>query len=82
MLRFSSCALVVEWMRGGMSPEDATHKIIARIANFFPNFIGGIIAIDKAGRIGAAAYGWTMTYSVCNQTGLFVFDTSWNAQPS
>ena len=73
MLRFSSCALVVEWMRDGMSPQDATHKIIARIAKFFPNFIGGIIAIDKTGRVGAAAYGWTMTYSMYNSSGLFVF---------
>ncbi len=88
--RFSSCALVVEWMRGGMSPQAATTKIITRISKYFPSFIGGehvcfpvffvlirfakgIIAIDKAGQVGAAAYGWTMTYSLYNSSGLHVF---------
>jgi N4-(beta-N-acetylglucosaminyl)-L-asparaginase len=73
MLRFSPCALVVEWMRQGMSPKAATAKIIARIAKYFPNFVGGIIAINKDGEFGAAAYGWTMTYSVANATGVYVF---------
>lgn len=73
MLRFSSCALVLEWMRDGMSPEAATKKIISRIAKYFPNFVGGIIAANKDGDVGAAAWGWTMTYSLVNSSGLFVF---------
>lgn len=77
MLRFSPCALVVEWMRGGMHPADATKKIITRIASFFPTgFVGGIVAVDTKGRIGAAAYGWTMTYSIVNSTGLYVLSVS------
>jgi N4-(beta-N-acetylglucosaminyl)-L-asparaginase len=72
MLRFSSCALVVEWMRLGMSPQDATNKIIARIARFFPSFVGGIFAVNKDGVVGASAYGWVMNYTIRNETGLYV----------
>ena len=76
MLRFSSCALVMEWMRQGTSPRDACVKMIQRIVRYFPDFVGGIVAVNSEGQVGASAYGWTMSYTLYNETGLYVSSVS------
>lgn len=76
MMRFGPCAIVVEWMRQGVSPQVACQNMIARIARYYPKFVGGMIAINLAGQVGAAAYGWTMNYTVTNSTGVHVFQVS------
>jgi len=53
-------------MRGGMSPQAATEDSIRRIAKKYPNFVGGLIALNKQGDYGAAGWGWTLQYSVRN----------------
>lgn len=58
MMRFLPAFLVVELMRGGATPEDATATAIARIGQHYPSFGGALIAIDKHGNIGAACYGY------------------------
>ncbi|XP_060532214.1 N(4)-(Beta-N-acetylglucosaminyl)-L-asparaginase-like [Cylas formicarius] len=57
MMRFLPSFLAVEQMRLGRSPSKAAKISISRIAARFPNFFGGIIAVDKKGNIGAACNG-------------------------
>jgi isoaspartyl peptidase/L-asparaginase-like protein (Ntn-hydrolase superfamily) len=51
-------------MRSGTSPQQATEDSIRRIAKFYPNFQGGIIAVNKTGHFGGACHGFQMEYSV------------------
>ncbi len=60
MSRFAGCAIIVEWMRGGMDPQTAAARMVARMARFYPKFVGGMVAINRAGIVGAAAHNWTM----------------------
>lgn len=58
------CAIqVVESMRRGFSPTEAAEDAVRRIARRYPSYVGALIAVDKEGRIGAAAHGWTFKYS-------------------
>ena len=43
---------IVESMRGGMSPEAAADDAIRRIAKYYPDFEGAVIAVHKDGRYG------------------------------
>jgi N4-(beta-N-acetylglucosaminyl)-L-asparaginase len=64
MMRFLPCFAVVESMRNGASPKDATEAALRRIAKYYPTFQGALIAINTKGEHSAAGYGWTFQYSV------------------
>lgn len=58
--------LAVEEMRRGATPVEAAKTAIRRIAEHYPHFIGGVIALNKDGQFGAA----------CNGIPLFPFYVS------
>jgi len=61
---------VVELMRQGKSPFEATREAIIRIKKFYPNFFGGIIATTIEGNFGAACSGMEeFHYSVAKFSG-------------
>ena len=39
-------------MRLGLSPADATRKVIERIAKYYPSFSGAVIAVTMSGEYG------------------------------
>ncbi len=64
MMRFLPCFLVVERMRQGVHPTAACEEAIGRIYRAYPDFVGALVAVNKRGQHGAAAYGWDFSYSV------------------
>ncbi|XP_068703564.1 N(4)-(Beta-N-acetylglucosaminyl)-L-asparaginase-like isoform X2 [Montipora capricornis] len=57
----------VELMRQGKSPTEAASLALKKIAKYYPKYNGALVAVNKQGEFGAAAYGWTyFKYSVCN----------------
>jgi N4-(beta-N-acetylglucosaminyl)-L-asparaginase len=54
MMRFAPSKGVVELMRMGVDPQTACNTAIAQIGKFYPQFSGAIVAVSKAGKIGAA----------------------------
>lgn len=66
MMRFLPTYQTVENMRHGMSPSDAANDAVRRIRRVYPDFKGGIVAVNKKGQFGGACNGWTFTYSVRN----------------
>jgi N4-(beta-N-acetylglucosaminyl)-L-asparaginase len=77
-----SCAMIVEFMRQGMSPKDAGMEILRRIqantvesrllnARGLPNFDVRFFILDKAGNYaGVAMYGdRESAFSVCDENG-------------
>jgi N4-(beta-N-acetylglucosaminyl)-L-asparaginase len=64
LMRFLPCVHILEYMRQGMSPTLACETALRKIPPFYPNFQGAVLAVNTAGQYGAAAYGWTFTYSV------------------
>lgn len=63
MLRFLPCYQAVENMRRGMDPQEAAEDVVRRMTSKFPEISSGIVVVDKEGRHGGAASGWTFTYS-------------------
>ncbi|CAO1399585.1 unnamed protein product [Diamesa serratosioi] len=57
MMRFLPSFLAVEYLRQNLSPHEAGERALMRIANYYPNFVGGIIVTDKNGNYGAACHG-------------------------
>ncbi|XP_048506929.1 putative N(4)-(beta-N-acetylglucosaminyl)-L-asparaginase GD10667 isoform X2 [Athalia rosae] len=57
MMRFLPSFLAVEEMRRGSSPGAAAETAIRRIAQHYPMFSGGVIALNKQGAYGAACNG-------------------------
>lgn len=57
MMRFLPTYLMVELMRMGKSPKYAATEAITRIANYYPNFSGALIAVRKDGTFYAACHG-------------------------
>jgi len=55
-------------MRRGMSVTAAAEDAIRRIAKRYPKYVGAVVAVDMAGRVGAACHGWTFKYSVRDAT--------------
>ena len=39
-------------MRNGMKPSEAAYDAMKRIAKYYPNFVGALVAIDKYGNHG------------------------------
>ncbi|CAF3402576.1 unnamed protein product [Rotaria socialis] len=68
MQRFVPSYHVVQLMRQGTAPDEACSDAIARIAKFYPNFTGAVLALGKDGRHGAACHGMnSFPYSVMQQ---------------
>ncbi|KAG6429248.1 hypothetical protein SASPL_107293 [Salvia splendens] len=61
MMRFLPCYQVVESLRLGMEPKLAAEDAIARK---YPDFVGGVFAVDKNGIHAGACHGWIFQYSV------------------
>ncbi len=67
VIRSAGCAMVVEAMRNGMSPQEACLEIVDRIAKKERNVKDlqvGFIAINKAGEIGAYSLHGGFNYAV------------------
>ena len=67
-LRFLPCYQVVENMRNGMSPQDASENAMRRMMSFYPTFQGALVAVNMYGQHGGACTGWTFQYSVMDET--------------
>ncbi|KAG5666660.1 hypothetical protein PVAND_014675 [Polypedilum vanderplanki] len=57
LMRFLPSMLAVEFMRNGMTPDEAGRKALARISHHYPKFVGAIVVVDKNGNYGAACHG-------------------------
>jgi isoaspartyl peptidase/L-asparaginase-like protein (Ntn-hydrolase superfamily) len=57
LMRFLPSFLAVEFMRNGAKPDVAGEKALMRIVHYYPNFMGGIVVVDKDGNYGAACHG-------------------------
>jgi len=57
MQRFVPSYNAVQLMRQGAAPDEACLDGIKRIARFYPNFTGAVVALDRNGRYGAACHG-------------------------
>lgn len=44
--------VAVEYMRQGKSPTEAAQLAMARITKYYPDFSGGLVAVNKAGEYG------------------------------
>ncbi|XP_062502987.1 N(4)-(Beta-N-acetylglucosaminyl)-L-asparaginase-like [Corticium candelabrum] len=64
MMRFLPTYQIVESMRLGVSPQQASENTIRRIMKYYPDFSGGVIAVNKTGHFGGACHGFQMRYSV------------------
>jgi len=64
MMRFLPCYQVVENMRNGMSPKDATEEAMQRIRRKHPIFLGSLVALNTAGEYGGASNGWPFYFAV------------------
>ncbi|KAL2020293.1 hypothetical protein VTK56DRAFT_8521 [Thermocarpiscus australiensis] len=63
MMRFLPCYQAVENLRRGMSPRKAAEDAVRRMLRKYPNISSGIVVMNRKGEHGAAASGWTFTYS-------------------
>ncbi|GJP48155.1 hypothetical protein CLOM_g7432 [Closterium sp. NIES-68] len=66
MMRFLPCFLAVELMRMGSSPASAAEAAISRIRAKFPDFQGGLVAVNRFGEHGAAVNNWVLQYTVAS----------------
>jgi isoaspartyl peptidase/L-asparaginase-like protein (Ntn-hydrolase superfamily) len=68
MLRFVPSYHVVQLMRQGSAPDFACADAVRRIAMYYPNFTGAVLALAKDGRHGAACYGFNyFPYAIMQQ---------------
>jgi N4-(beta-N-acetylglucosaminyl)-L-asparaginase len=63
MMRFLPCYQAVENLRRGMSPTEAAEDAVQRMVRKYPKMSSGVVVVDRKGNHGAAASGWTFTYS-------------------
>jgi len=71
VMRYCGSFMVVEYMRQGLSPEDACIETIKRIARQDPRGVDlsiNFVALDKQGRYGAAGTGNGFGYSVATKS--------------
>ncbi|KAL0126347.1 hypothetical protein PUN28_005026 [Cardiocondyla obscurior] len=67
MMRFLPSFLAVEEMRRGATPTAAAKTAIGRIAQHYPSFFGGVIALNRKGEYGAACNGMSeFPYYIAN----------------
>ncbi len=72
VMRHAASAIIVEMMRAGMHPQDACEAVIHRIARTDPRGYElsiCFIALDKLGRVGAAASNQTFPFAVGTTDG-------------
>lgn len=77
MMRFLPTYQAVELMRSGMAPERAAREALRRITAKGYRFDGGLIALRRDGRHGAARAGWEnvkLSYAVRNPAGARTFE--------
>lgn len=55
---------VVEAIRAGDSPTHAAESAVRRMAQFYPDYVGALVAVNAKGEHGAAAHGWQFRYAV------------------
>ena len=68
MQRFVPSYHVVQLMRQGSTPDDACADAVRRIAKYYPQFNGAVLALAKDGRHGAACYGYDyFPYAIMEQ---------------
>lgn len=58
MMRFLPTYQVVESMRRGISPTAAAEEALQRIAQYYPSFVGALVAVNISGSYGAANHGF------------------------
>lgn len=63
MMRFLPCYQAVENLRRGMTPTEAAEDAVRRMLRKYPDISSGIVVVSNKGEHGAAASGWTFTYS-------------------
>ena len=63
MMRFLPCYQAVENLRRGMDPTAAAEDAVRRMVKKYPDVASGLVVVDREGRHGGAASGWTFTYS-------------------
>lgn len=71
VMRYCASFMIVEFMRQGMSPEEACLQVIRRIMRTEPkgaNLSINFVALDKKGRYGAAGTDGGFKYSVTTST--------------
>lgn len=67
LIRFFGSFLAVEEIRRGSPPEAAAQVAIRRIAKYYPDFFGAVVAVNKDGGYGAACNGMEVfPYIVAN----------------
>ena len=68
IIRIAGSHLVVEFMRNGLSPEEACKKAVGRLVNMRKDKLGDVqicfLAIDRSGSFGAFALRPGFTYAV------------------
>ena len=64
MMRFSPTFAAVSLMRHGLGPREACEAALRPIAEYYPNFTGGLICANKRGEYGAAGINWVLSFSV------------------
>lgn len=72
VMRYCGTFLVVEFMRQGMTPQQACEEVVHRIARLDPRGYAldiCFIALDKKGRYGAAASNMTFPYAAVTEKG-------------
>ncbi|KAK8386484.1 hypothetical protein O3P69_010839 [Scylla paramamosain] len=57
MMRFLPALVAVEGMRAGLSPHKAAEMAIYRVAQYYPDFMGAVVALNMKGEYGAACHG-------------------------
>jgi len=64
MMRFLPTFTIVELMRSGYSPQNASKVAMQRIVKRHPDFQGAVVAVSKHGEIGASCVGFS-SFSFC-----------------
>lgn len=67
---------LVEEMRRGATPEEASRTAVTRIAKYYPDFSGAIIAVNKHGKYATACNGMTDFPYIVVQNGTAVLETN------
>jgi len=64
MVRFLPARQATFFMEMGKSPQESCELALLKIAKYYPDYVGGLVCVNKAGEYGGACYNWNMTYSV------------------
>ncbi|TDH73608.1 hypothetical protein CCR75_004735 [Bremia lactucae] len=64
MMRFLPSYFAVQEMSKGTHPRKACERALNQIAAVYPNFLGGMVCLNRFGEYGGAGIGWDFSYSV------------------